>query len=287
MFACVWAFGGCMMVDKVYDYRTQFSKWWISEWKNVQFPEKGLVYDYYVDEAQCLMVPWEDRVQKFQYFPGDFGSIFVPTVETTRLTYFLDSLIPNRHHVMFVGNTGTSKTAVMVNKLKNMDSETMSYYTINMNSFSDAPSLQIILEQPLEKKSGVRYGPPGSRHLVYFVDDMNMPFVDKYDTQSAIELLRQMIDYHGWFDKVKIVLKEIINSQYTACMNPTAGSFNITPRMQRQFVTLAVQMPGPDIVRSVYFQVGTAPYSSIPSSLVLHFRDDGTNHSADVRRADH
>jgi dynein heavy chain len=57
------------------------------------------------------------------------------------------------------------------------------------------------------------------------------------------------------YDKVKIVLKEIINCQYAACMNPTAGSFNITPRMQRQFVTLAVQMPGPDIVRSVYFQV--------------------------------
>ncbi|KAL6747291.1 flagellar outer dynein arm heavy chain beta [Haematococcus lacustris] len=255
VFACVWAFGGCMLVDKVYDYRTQFSKWWISEWKNVQYPEKGLVYDYYVDEAQCLMVPWEDKVTKFQYFPGDFNSIFVPTVETTRLTYFLDSLVLNKHHVMFVGNTGTGKSAIMNNKLKNMDSEAFSYYTINMNSFSDAPSIQVILEQPLEKKSGVRYGPPGSRRLVYFVDDMNMPFVDKYDTQSAIELLRQMIDYHGWYDKVKIVLKEIIHCQYTACMNPTAGSFNITPRMQRQFVTLAVQMPGPDIVRSVYFQV--------------------------------
>jgi len=52
------------------------------------------------------------------------------------------------------------------------------------------------------------------------------------------------------------VLKEIINSQYAACMNPTAGSFNITPRMQRQFVTLAVQMPSAEIVRTVYFQVG-------------------------------
>jgi len=40
VFACVWAFGGCMLVDKVSDYRTQFSKWWISEYKNVQFPEK-------------------------------------------------------------------------------------------------------------------------------------------------------------------------------------------------------------------------------------------------------
>ena len=143
---------------------------------------------------------------------------------------------------MFVGNTGTGKSAIMINKLRNMNAETMSYSTISMNSLSDAPNTQIILEQSLEKKSGVRYGPPGNKRLVYFVDDMNMPFVDKYDTQSAIEILRQMIDYNGWYDKVKIVLKDIINSQYCAAMNPTAGSFNITPRMQRQFMTLAVQV---------------------------------------------
>lgn len=91
--------------------------------------------------------------------------------------------------------------------------------------------------------------------MVYFVDDMNMPQVDKYDTQSSIELLRQMVDYHGWYDKVKIQLKEIINCQMAACMNPTAGSFNITPRMQRHFVTFAVQMPTSDITRAMYFQI--------------------------------
>lgn len=67
------------------------------------------VYDYYVDEAQCLMVSWEDKVPKFSYIPGEFSSVFVSTVETTRLTYFLDSLVANKHHVMFVGNTGTGK----------------------------------------------------------------------------------------------------------------------------------------------------------------------------------
>jgi dynein heavy chain len=40
----------------VTDYRTQFSKWWVSEWKAVAFPEKGLVFDYYVDETQvCIL----------------------------------------------------------------------------------------------------------------------------------------------------------------------------------------------------------------------------------------
>ena len=124
----------------------------------------------------------------------------------------------------------------------------------------------------------MRFGPPGAKRLVYFIDDVNMPFVDKYDTQSAIELLRQSLDYRGWFDKVqtpacgqqanvrslmflcsaerdiigeqvKIVLKEVTNIQYSACMNPTAGSFHITPRMQRHFATFAVQMPSLEIAR--------------------------------------
>ena len=108
------------------------------------------------------------------------------------------------------------------------------------------------MEKQLVKKTGSRYGPPGSKRLIYFLDDLNMPFKDKYDTQSAIELARQLVDYGGWFDKIKIVFKDILNSQYAAAMNPTAGSFQITPRMQRHFATFAVQMPSTEIVRSIY-----------------------------------
>jgi dynein heavy chain len=155
---------------------------------------------------------------------NNFGNLFVDTVDTTRMGYFLDSLLMNKHYVMFVGNAGTGKTALMRSKLASLDQEAFTYSTINLNSFSDAPSLQGIMEQPLEKKSGVRFGPPGARRLVYFFDDMNMPYVDKYDTQSPIELARQFVDYQGWFDKVKILLKEVIKTQLMACMNPTAGT---------------------------------------------------------------
>ena len=53
-------------------------------------------------------------------------------------------------------DTGTGKTEVVREQLKSMDQETMQYTTVNLNSFTDAPSLQTILEQPLEKKSGVK-----------------------------------------------------------------------------------------------------------------------------------
>ena len=69
-------------------------------------PLQGMVFDYYVDDATCSMVPWEGKVPSFSYMPDSFASLFVPTVDTTRLTYFLDTLIAKKHYVMFVGNTG-------------------------------------------------------------------------------------------------------------------------------------------------------------------------------------
>lgn len=34
------------------------------------------------------------------------------------------------------------------------------------------------------------------------------------------------------YDRQKLTLKDIHNCQYVACMNPTAGSFTIDPRLQ-------------------------------------------------------
>jgi len=73
---------------------------------------QGLVYDYYVDEATGALTPWENRVPKFTYTPGNFSNLFVPTVETTRISYFLDSLIANKHHVMLVGSTGAASSTL-------------------------------------------------------------------------------------------------------------------------------------------------------------------------------
>ena len=47
--------------------------------------------------------------------------------------------------------------------------------------------LQRVLERPLEKKAGRNYGPPGSKKMVYFVDDMNMPEVRLRDGRRCDE----------------------------------------------------------------------------------------------------
>lgn len=72
-------------------------------------------------------------------------------------------------------------------------------------------SCTAVLEKPLEKKAGRNYGPPGSRRLIYFIDDMNMPEVDAYGTVQPHTLIRQHMDYNHWSGSV--IYMQICNIQ--------------------------------------------------------------------------
>ena len=76
--------------------------------------------------------------------------------------------------------------------------------------------------------------------------------LDNYDTQSAIALMRQHLDYTSWYDPVKLILKTVVDCQYVTCMNPTAGSFLINPRLQRHFSTFAVGMPNATSLLTIF-----------------------------------
>jgi len=75
---------------------------------------------------------------------------------------------------------------------------------LNINYFTNANSLQKILESPLEKKAGKNYGPPGNKKLIYFVDDLNMAMLDNYNTASNISLMRQHMGYGHIYDLTKL-----------------------------------------------------------------------------------
>ena len=93
-----------------------------------------------------------------------------------------------------------------------------------MNYYTDSAALQLQLEMPIDKRSGRTFGPPPAKKLVYFIDDMNMPFVETYGTQTPIALLRQHFDYSSWYDRTDLGLKKIIQDvQYISAMNHKAG----------------------------------------------------------------
>ena len=78
---------------------------------------------------------------------------------------------------MLVGAAGTGKTVLMQNKLKSLSTDDYVIANVPFNFYTTSEMLQNLLEKPLEKKAGRNYGPPGTKKLIYFVDDMNMPEV--------------------------------------------------------------------------------------------------------------
>jgi dynein heavy chain len=253
VFACVWGIGGCLTSDKTAKHRKEFDSLWKAEFKAVKYPKGGDVWDYFYDIQRKELVHWSTRVP--EYVPmGDtqFANIVVSTVDSVRLSYLTTSIVNRKQPVMFVGAAGSGKSTLAKEYLRNLEEGTVGA-VISMNYFTDSYALQKQLELKIDKRSGKIYGPPNNKKMVVMIDDMNMPFVEEYGTQTPIALLRQHMDYGGWFDRTDLGLrKEVQSIQYISCMNPKSGSFTINPRLQRHFATFGCLMPGVDDLKTVF-----------------------------------
>ena len=257
IYSLMWAFGGPLSTEKIQDTKKIFSTFFKGLCaKSVKFGDSGVVLDYFIDPNSGECITWQSKVATFSSnAPDSPGStIVVPTADTVRLTYLMDLLVRNSYPVMFVGSAGTGKTILVSDYLASLAvTDTMfKFTTINMNFYTDACALQLQLEQSIDKRSGKTYGPTGGR-LVYFIDDLNLPFVETYGTQTPIALMRQHIDHGSWFDRSDMGLKKsIVDTQYVACMNHKSGSFFVDPRLQRHFFTFACQMPGDTDLNTIF-----------------------------------
>jgi dynein heavy chain len=256
VFAAVWAFGSALAVKDNIDHRQGFSDWWKETWKAVKFPARGSVFDVFVDPGTHRFVQWRSVVEEITFDSrlSRMRDVTVPIAETTSIEYFMHALMDRGRPVMLVGNAGCGKTALVRGILQYLPDD-HTHVSISLNYYSDSRSLQRSMEEPLEKKAGRTFGPPGNKKLVYFVDDLNMPMLDAYNTQTPIALMRQHLDYGHWFDRDRLSyrdLKKIEGVQFITAMNPGAGSFVVNPRLQRHFVTFAMDLPSPGSLMDIY-----------------------------------
>ena len=257
VYCAVWALGSNLYIsDDGADNRKLFSDWWRSQFSTVKFPSRETVFDYWLDPETNSFESW---TKSPFFYAVDFDSaktpmtqVTVPTPETCSVAYWMDLLVKMRKPVMLAGPAGTGKTQLVNGMLSNLDVEKYQSSSINFNFYTTSAALANTMSIPLEKKTGSNYGPSGNLKLVYFIDDLNLPEVDTYNTQSAIAHLRQHMEYEHCYELQKMTLKNIANTQIVSCMNPTAGSFYINPRLQRWFATFAIGLPGSTSLLTIY-----------------------------------
>ncbi|KAH9525061.1 Dynein heavy chain 1, axonemal, partial [Bulinus truncatus] len=209
MFSLVWSLGASCDNDG----RDKFDKWVRTKMDEhniaVKFPAEGLVYDYKLDDAGILSQTEDD----------DEGA----------------------QKLLAIGPTGTGKTLTVLDKLTRGLSDEYLPEFINFSAKTSANQTQDLIDSKLDKRRKGIYGPPVGKYSVYFIDDLNMPSLETYGAQPPIELIRQYMDFNGWYDRKAIgEFRTLADVNFIAAMGPPGGGRNpVTPRLLRHFNFLA------------------------------------------------
>ncbi|OQR87505.1 dynein heavy chain 6, axonemal [Thraustotheca clavata] len=215
---------------------------------NAQIPTQGLVFDYYVDIQGKRFAQWGDIVPEFKYNPSmPYFDMIVATSDTIRYTFLLNMLTMNNTPAYVTGVTGTGKTVIIMDLIRELTTSTEdepAKFTSTTLSFSAQTSslvTQSTIESKLEKKRKNLLGPFGNKRMLIFVDDVNLPAVEVYGAQAPIELLRQFLDFKGFYDRDKLFWKDIADTLFVCAAAPAGGGrSHCTPRFVRHFHVLCM-----------------------------------------------
>lgn len=270
-YALWWAFGGALVVDKKDNMREKLHEFLLVLFAgNVHVPKEpagatcfDFMYRYDAASKTGEFVHFSTMLQEYVPVPvgnaegqTPFRSIVVPTVDSIASSAIMSLLVYTGHACMFVGTAGTGKTTLVKEYLRTLDEERFISTVINVNYYMDSSSLQALLDGSIDKRSGKVYGPKAGKKLIYYVDDLNLPYLEQFGTQNALSLLRQVMDHRQCYDRDALdICKELVDVQFVSSMNPTSGSFTIDERLQRHFATFACVMPGVSDLRKIYQSV--------------------------------
>lgn len=88
-------------------YRTEMKK------RFLQYPD-GDIYDYGIDPETHKLTLWTESIPAFQYDPAkSFFDILVPTGDTTKYKYLLNTLTGCGFNVLITGETGVGKSVII------------------------------------------------------------------------------------------------------------------------------------------------------------------------------
>lgn len=196
--------------------------------------------------------PWERNKPKL-HVPegGSLNQVIVPTVDTTRYAWLLNVLIKRDNPVMFCGESGSAKTVTVQSAFKQLSDDEYAYLNINFSSKTSSLDFQNIIEENIEKKTIVNYGPRTvGKQLIMFIDDLNMPTIDRYGTQAPNALLKFLVENKKLYQRDgELELRNIKDIKYVGCISPPGGSNNrVDPRLMSLYCTFNVTFPSRDSI---------------------------------------
>jgi len=137
-------------------------------------------------------VNWMNTIPPYEVQAGgSFAELIIPIADSIRVSKVFNTLITAGRHVLLVGPTGTGKSIMISNELRNnFDNENYTNINLSFSAQTSSNQTQRIIDGNMEKKRKQVYGPAMNKTGIIFVDDLNMPEKQTWGAQPPIELLR-------------------------------------------------------------------------------------------------
>ena len=218
--------------------------------RKIKIPDSGSLFDYKIILEERLIGDIKKKLLRWKRWSSFLDSnikicetksineILIETEDTIKYKEFINNFINSKKHILICGPSGTGKTVFLYSILKQLDQEKKTFAKFCFSGQTSCSQLQENIENRVTKRPGKnKFGPPGNKEMIFFIDDMNMPKKEIYGAQPPIELLRQFIEVDGFYDlkEKKRPFKNISNIMLICSMTLHNSSNNVTPRFLRYF----------------------------------------------------
>ncbi|XP_050078309.1 dynein axonemal heavy chain 6 [Anopheles maculipalpis] len=248
----LWSFGGNLLDDS----KAQFEQYYrtLQHEEEVGLLPKDTLWDFRINTKTRTWESWNAIHPKFVYNPSvPYFDLLVPTLDTTKYGFVAEMLLHHQYPVMFTGDTGVGKSVLAREILNRLMQRDVIPIFVNFSAQSESARTQEIIESRLERRKKTLLGAPINKKIVVFIDDVNMPKLDRYGSQPPIELLRQFADFRGLYDREKMYWKDIVDVTLGAACAPPGGGRNVlTARFIRHFALFSFPSPNSDTLKTIF-----------------------------------
>lgn len=303
VFSYAWSFGGNLHVD---EYRKAFQDFVLTQLQShepllspdllaihgkIPTPH-GMtqvtdnIHDFFIDFQHMSFSPWTNVVHGAVAYDPDrpLSQVLVPTVDVVRYSYLTELLVLDaRKPVLLTGATGVGKSMLVKHLIdatrtsgrRTTDNKTLLPIFLQFSAQTSSAVTQLSLESKFVKKRKTLLGaPPNTDLVVIVIDDINLPTAERLGAQPPIELLRQYLEFQGFYDRDKFFWKDVADSVLLAVGGlPGGGRHTLCPRLVRHFAAVLCLPTSDDDTMRTIFRAILSEHVTCNASVTKSVRD--------------